>query len=80
MAYAVPRSFGSAVQRNRVRRRLREIVRSADRSGQLPGLWILVGVMPGRGEPTHSELERWFHRAIDRLGSAPGLDDTRVGP
>jgi len=46
VAYAVPRKVGTAVIRNRVRRRLRAMIADLDRRGRLvPGLY-LVGVRP----------------------------------
>jgi ribonuclease P protein component len=43
VAYAVPRAHGSAVRRNRTRRRLRETCRALDREGELaPGLYLIA--------------------------------------
>jgi ribonuclease P protein component len=60
VAFAVGRSVGPAVVRNRVRRRLRELIRAASiedpprpRAGQL-----LIGAKPGAGELSFDELGR----------------------
>jgi ribonuclease P protein component len=43
VAYAIPRAHGSAVRRNRARRRLREACRALDRDGDLaPGLYLIA--------------------------------------
>jgi ribonuclease P protein component len=43
VAFAVGRSVGGAVVRNRLRRRLRAAVGDAARSGALPPGWYLIG-------------------------------------
>jgi ribonuclease P protein component len=52
---STPRTLGGAVQRNRVRRRLRELVRA--RMGRIgPGWDLLIIARPTAGEATHAEL------------------------
>lgn len=43
MAFAIGRDVGSAVVRNRIRRRLRELLRQIS----LPNGWYLIGVVSG---------------------------------
>lgn len=64
MGFAVPRGYGSAVRRNRVRRRLREAARAIESEGVLPQCWILVGVMPSRREPSFGQLREWLAEAL----------------
>jgi ribonuclease P protein component len=52
---STPRTLGGAVQRNRVRRRLRELVRARlERIG--PGWDLLLIARPAAGTATHAEL------------------------
>ena len=52
---STPRTLGGAVQRNRVRRRLRELVRTRmERIG--PGWDLLIIARPAAGTATHAEL------------------------
>lgn len=46
ISFAISRSFGTAVERNRIRRQLREIFRDEERSGQLPHGLYLFSVNP----------------------------------
>jgi ribonuclease P protein component len=56
VAYALGRAVGSAVVRNRVRRRLRAIVRDLDAAGTLaPGLY-LIGATPAVTGASAAEL------------------------
>lgn len=56
MAYAIGRAYGPAVARNRLRRRLREIVRELDRSTPLPPGLLLIGAKPSAIELTFDQL------------------------
>jgi ribonuclease P protein component len=57
VAYAVGRRVGPAVVRNRVRRRLREAIRSLDRaSGGLPPGAYLVSVRPAAASLSYADL------------------------
>jgi len=63
VAFAVGRQVGGAVDRNRVRRRLRAIAREA----RLPaGAW-LIGAGAGAATATHRELRSWFGAAVQAL-------------
>ncbi len=66
IAFATPRRVGTAVIRNRVRRRLRAILAEMRLD---PGLY-LVGVSPGAGELTSSELRHHVERAVARHAEA----------
>jgi len=67
VAYAIRRSGGSAVVRNRCRRRLRACVRGLDqRCGLRPGVY-LIAVRDEAVESAYQELERWMSQAIEAL-------------
>lgn len=59
VAYALPRAVGGAVQRNRIRRRLRAIVRSLDLA---PGIYLLSATADAAALP-HDELARHVREA-----------------
>jgi ribonuclease P protein component len=64
---STPRTLGGAVQRNRVRRRLRELVRTRlERIG--PGWDLLLIARPGAGAATHAELGAAFDALLARSG------------
>jgi ribonuclease P protein component len=65
LAFAVPRKVGTAVTRNRIRRRLRELAR---RSALAPGVW-LVSVAPGAGEASFAALASWWSDAVEAVGA-----------
>ena len=68
VAYAIPRTVGPAVVRNRIRRRLRAIVVDLDRRPQgVPIGDYLVRVSPGAAESSYDELQRYLTGAIDAL-------------
>lgn len=59
--FVTSRVLGSAVARNRVRRRLREIVRQHQQKLR-PGFWIVVIARSDAVRATYAELEReWLH-------------------
>jgi ribonuclease P protein component len=62
VAFAVSRAVGGAVDRNRVRRRLRAIVRESDLA---PGAY-LVGVSPAAAGLPFEELSRHVRKACHR--------------
>lgn len=64
VAFAVPKKYGTAVRRNRVRRRLRELMRDFADRGELPTRWFLVSVMSSSEEPGYHDLSRWLGRAL----------------
>ena len=58
MAYSIGRACGPAVNRNRLRRRLRAILREVDRNQPLPAGLLLIGAHPGATELTFEQLTR----------------------
>jgi len=68
VAYAIGRSTGNAVVRNRIRRRLRAALQ-ADVAHLRPGAAYLVGAGPAASEYTVSELHRTL-RALVELTNA----------
>jgi len=63
VAFAIGRATGSAVQRNRLRRRLRALLRDCDVP---PGL-LLIGATPRASEHTFAELQRCLNGLIRKL-------------
>ena len=62
---STPRTLGGAVQRNRVRRRLRELVRARmERIG--PGWDLLLIARPAAGEASHAELGAAIDALLER--------------
>ena len=62
---STPRTLGGAVQRNRVRRRLRELVRTRlERIG--PGWDILLIARPAAGSASHAELGEALDAVVRR--------------
>jgi ribonuclease P protein component len=66
---STPRTLGGAVQRNRVRRRLRSLLR--ERLGRIgPGWDLLLIARPAAGEASYAELgaalDALLRRAMDR--------------
>jgi ribonuclease P protein component len=60
VAYAVNRSVGGAVDRNRLRRRLRAIVRAVDLA---PGTYLVTASSAAAALP-HEDLATHVHRAV----------------
>lgn len=56
VAFAINRAYGPAVTRNRLRRRLRAILRELDRSDPLPPGLLLIGPRPPAIELTFDQL------------------------
>ena len=72
VGFTVSRKVGNAVERNRVRRRLREVVRQASGDVTCPGHdYVLVGRRAGLNAPFGGLLED-FKAALQRLGEARG--------
>ena len=66
VGFVVPRAVGSAVTRNRVRRRLRHLAR--DRLDRLPdGTRLVVRVLPAAAVATSDQLARALDRALERV-------------
>ncbi len=69
VGFVVSRAVGNAVTRNRVRRRLRHLVR--ERVGQLPASSVLVvRALPPSAVATYAALGGDLGRALGRLGIA----------
>ena len=67
------RRVGGAVERNRVRRRLREIVR-AERARLLPGAWFVIVARHRAVEAAFDELRAEWMRLVGRAEAfVPGL-------
>lgn len=80
MAFAIPRSYGTAVVRNRARRRLRSIAAGLEATGRLPAMWYLVSLAPGASEPGHDQLQRWLSGAVGRLAPSDSTEPAGVRP
>ena len=82
VGFTVSKKVGNAVERNRVRRRLREMVRLAPPSGMQPGYdYVLIGRRRALDLPFRRLLED-FNQALGRVHTAPGSSDgagTRAG-
>ena len=66
-AFAIGRAFGSAVARNRLRRRLRELLAARQRTVPLPPGLLLIGAQPTAAELTFDQLRTELDRMLDRL-------------
>jgi ribonuclease P protein component len=69
VAFAVGRQIGSAVVRNRVRRRLRAALQELEREAdpRFPPGDYLVRVRPGAPAASYQDLRRDLVGALDRL-------------
>ncbi|MDT3395260.1 ribonuclease P protein component [Streptomyces sp. B1866] len=68
--FVVSKAVGGAVVRNRVKRRLRHLVR--DRLDRFPdGSLVVVRALPGAGEAGPGELARDLDSALQRLLGGP---------
>ena len=65
VAYAIGKQVGGATQRNRIRRRLREIVRDLERPLP-PGAW-LIGAAPEVANLSYGELKAAVAEAVAAL-------------
>ncbi|EGG46023.1 MULTISPECIES: ribonuclease P protein component [Streptomyces] len=64
--FVVSKAVGGAVVRNKVKRRLRHLMR--DRVDLVPtGSLVVVRALPGAGEADHSQLARDLDAALGRL-------------
>jgi ribonuclease P protein component len=77
IAFAVGRSYGTAVERNRLRRQLRAMVERACGSRGLRSGWLLIGVTSTAtaertfpsATSTRAQLERLLDRLVERIAS-----------
>ena len=67
VAFSIGRALGPAVVRNRLRRRLRAILRELDSVGQLPPVTVLIGATPATIELTFSQLRRNLQELISAI-------------
>jgi ribonuclease P protein component len=68
LGLSVSRKVGTAVTRNAVRRRLREVVRAC--TSDIPGdLDLVVSARPAAASATFGELQAEFGRALSRFAS-----------
>ncbi len=64
--FVVSKAVGVAVVRNKVKRRLRHLVR--ERLSELPpGSLVVVRALPGAGDADHAQLARDLDAALARL-------------
>ena len=63
VGFVTPKHIGTAVVRNRVRRRLRDIVRT-NQPLLRPGIWLVVVARPYAANGTFQQLkDEWLHLA-----------------
>ncbi len=68
VAYAISRPVGTAVARNRLRRRLRALTRA--HAGEFaPGHAYLIGARPGAASATYRELDGAFRALLAATAS-----------
>lgn len=67
VAFAIPRRAGSAVRRNRCRRRLRALLDARERAGLLPTGAYLVSVQPELIDAPQTELAGVLDELLQRL-------------
>lgn len=69
MAYAIGKVAGSAVRRNRIRRRLRAAIRELEAEGALPPGAYLVGAGPEALTMPYAELRHTLRALIEQGAS-----------
>jgi ribonuclease P protein component len=67
VAFAIGRAVGPAVTRNRLRRRLRSILRDASSAGRMPPGWYLIGARPTASELTYDQLRSEVTTLLTRV-------------
>lgn len=65
LAFAIPRSVGSAVVRNGVRRRMRAAARDLDRRDRFPAVWCLIVARPGVERLGVADLAQRMDRVLN---------------
>lgn len=78
IAYVIGRRVGTAVTRNRLRRRLRAIV--ADETMPLPAGAYVVGVAPAAAHLGFDELRVALRQAVERAVTRPDDHTASPGP
>jgi ribonuclease P protein component len=68
VAFAIGRPVGTAVTRNRIRRRMRELLRQTPMT---PGLYLFGITRDATAEPSFLELSRAIQRLAPRLAPVP---------
>jgi len=75
LGLSVSKKVGTAVKRNYVRRRLKEVFRSS--SGKLWGdLDFVISARPAAAEASFEELNEEFIRSLRRLGKSGSVGET----
>ena len=72
VAFAVPRAVGSAVVRNRVRRRLRAVLHGRITDGTISGGALLISVRPPAGDLSSDQLRADLDKALGVLAPPGG--------
>lgn len=70
VGFAIPRRVGTAVTRNRLRRRLREVLRTLCAAGRLPAGEYLVVLSPGVTDEEPAALRDRLEQLVTRPGEA----------
>ena len=71
VAYAVGRGIGTAVARNRVRRRLRSIMRELADDQRVPAGSYLVSVYPGASDHSYADLKASVYQTLPKSPTEP---------
>lgn len=70
-AYALSRAQGSAVTRNRARRRIKAVLDDCHRRGLVPGGAYLIGASGPIADRSPTELRDDLERCLGQLGREP---------
>ncbi len=70
MAFAIPKRVGGAVQRNRLRRRLKAVLAELDRTGAVPAGALLVAAGPSAATRGSDELRNDVKRLLTAIEGA----------
>ena len=77
LGLSVSKKVGTAVNRNKVRRRLKEMFRSSAK--RLPGdLDFVISARPAAAEASFEELNEEFSRSVHRICKSAGAKDAGV--